>query len=200
MDAILEEEETKLKSFKTTRDTFDRMYWTQLDIVNKRSKKVKNPIFIALRIHLKEEALFELILNLLNLQYCEKHDTILNMTSHCIKCLSSQDIRDADRNDWIWFKIHDIQINEDATKIIGFHDEKDYYFYQHLLKMIPKPELYWMTEHYDGKLQVGIIEDKDYDYKIVIVNFEYDEDLDYILQGDLENAVNSQKMTFELKY
>ncbi len=206
MEIVLAREEAKLKRKKVKKDKRDTKYYKQYDKVRKQHKAMKNPMFIDLRSYLPIEGILSLIMKLLHLDYCHIHDTV-HPDKKCIGCINSIDIRIAEKESWIWFKLHDIIFESPYggyDQITGFDKEKDYYFYQHFRKMIPNPQLFWITSQ-DEDLTLGILKDTNGDYMIIISNLEYDEntgDLHFILNGQLENVAldnNQQDVTFKLK-
>ncbi len=195
----MEKEDVLLKILDKKRKLANERYTKQLIKIQKIKARQYNPFSLAMPFMLDD--LSKLIMQYLNVDYCDRHKTIY--FKQCIGCLYNGDIRDAEVHDWYWFKLNAVKFNN--GKIIGF-SKKDYYLQQHLLQMIPNPILFWNTklEHKKSALDLGIFYDQKGFYKIIICNSVEDEKQDdfcMILNGSQDGTcyLLYDKLYFDFK-
>ncbi len=191
MQDLLDKEELLLSNLTTKRKIVDDEIHNQYNKVQKVKQKMKNPVLIILRPFLQNDDFSLIVQQYLDINYCLHHMSIFP-GKECIGCFYPYiKICNANQDSWLWFHLHKLEMNTDGN-IIGFHKTKDYYIQQHLLKIIAKPELFWMGPNPNvplRKYNLGIFYSKG-EYKIIISDLANDdeEDLQDALHGDLSDV------------
>lgn len=184
MEQLLEKQASELLKLDKKRKLVNDQYYKK-NVLHRKTKEIHcNPLHILFRTHLPVNEICSFISGYLNLNYCSIHETIYP-EEQCIGCYTNfDDMRDLMQDSWLWFKLHQVLLFN--NEIIGFHSTKDYWLQEHLLKIIPDPELLWMS-NLTKNLHLGIYPHED-EYLIVICDLNQDDDeLQYVLTNDIDN-------------